>query len=167
MKNTHIGSGFWIVTAGIVVGALVIWGMVAMGQRETKKIQDATPRQVALTCTTDMATQFHIHPNLTIIINGKKQVIPADTGITPTCMYSLHTHDDTGKLHVESPVQKDFTLSDFFAVWDKVFTKDQILDMKTDAMHTIVMTVNGQTSNDYENLLLKDLDDIVIEYKKI
>lgn len=38
----------------------------------------------------------------------------------------IHTHDDTGIIHIESPVKRDFTLADFFAVWNKPFSKDQI-----------------------------------------
>src|SRR3989344_7293960 len=117
-----------------------------------------TNREVALTCTTDMATQFHIHPNLEIIINGQRQEIPANIGINDGCMNSLHTHDNSGKIHVESPEKRDFTLSDFFAVWDKTYNKDQILDYKVDDKHIIRQTVNGNETQDYENTVLRDKD---------
>jgi hypothetical protein len=126
----------------------------------------ANPHEVAMTCTTDMATQFHIHPQLAILIDGVRQTIPANIGITNGCMNPLHTHDATGTIHVESPVKLDFTLADFFAVWGKTFTKDQILDSKVDDSHVITMTVNGKPSTDFENLVLKDDDLIVISYAK-
>jgi hypothetical protein len=126
----------------------------------------ADPHQVVLTCTTDMATQFHIHPQLAILIDGVRQTIPADIGITDGCMHPIHTHDDTGTIHVESPVQLDFTLADFFTVWGKTFNQDQVLDSKADATHVITMTVNGKPSTDFENLILKDGDLIVISYDK-
>lgn len=120
---------------------------------------------LALSCTSDAQTQYHIHPRLEIIINGAREVIPANIGIAPGCLRVLHTHDDSGTIHVESPRAADFTLADFFAVWGKTFNRNQILDSKTDAARGITMTVNGQPSSDYENLVLKDGQEIVIQYK--
>ncbi len=128
---------------------------------------EKTTREVAMSCTLDIDTKFHIHPHLTIIVNGAEQTIPANTGISLTCMHPLHTHDDTGTIHVESPIQRDFTLGDFFAVWKKTFNKGQILDSKADAGHEIVMTVDGSVSDQYENLILRDEQKIVIEYRGI
>ncbi len=159
-SKTTIIITFLVIAAVVLLG----WGNIAAifnGHNTTGQ----TTRELAMSCTLDMYTQFHIHPHLTIIINGLEQSIPANTGITISCMHPIHTHDETGTIHVESPEQRDFTLSDFFAVWGQTFTKDQILDYKVDATHQIVMTVNGVTSTDYENLVLRDLDNIKIEYK--
>jgi hypothetical protein len=81
-------------------------------EREKKKQLSAmTPREVALMCTSDMATEFHIHPVLTINILGEKYTIPDNIGITQKCMSSIHTHEkEEGKLHVEAQVEKAFTL---------------------------------------------------------
>ncbi len=148
----------------VIIGGLLLW---SKNLKAKKAVEDAnmTSREVAMLCTTDMATEFHIHPVLTIIIDGVTQIIPADIGITPTCMHSLHTHDADGTLHVESPIQKDFTLADFFAVWNKPFDQNHILDKATDPMHKITLTVNGVTVNTFENTILKDKDQIVISYK--
>jgi hypothetical protein len=150
----------------LVIGTLVIIVGIAVwaGTASSGKLASMSTRDIALLCTTDMATQFHIHPHLDIVVNGQKQVIPAEIGITDTCMNSIHTHDDTGTLHVEAPEKRDFTLGDFFAVWGKTFTKDQILGSKADATHTISVTVNGQAVDTYENTVLRDLDQIVITY---
>ncbi|OGY99117.1 MAG: hypothetical protein A2945_05375 [Candidatus Liptonbacteria bacterium RIFCSPLOWO2_01_FULL_52_25] len=124
-----------------------------------------TVREIAMDCTLDMYTKFHIHPNLAIIVNGEPQTLPANIGVRYGCMNPLHAHDETGKIHVESPVQRDFTLGDFFAVWEKTFSKEQIFEHKTDAEHEIVMTVNGSPSDAYENLIFEDEQKIVIEYR--
>lgn len=130
-----------------------------------KTIEEQTSREVALECTSDMATKFHIHPELRILINGEEIEIPSNVGIKPTCMNALHTHNDMPIIHVESPVQKDFTLGDFFAVWDKSFNSMQILDFVATEEGQIRVTVNGQTSDSYENIILRDKDKIVIEVK--
>ncbi|MBI4085907.1 MAG: hypothetical protein HY433_01535 [Candidatus Liptonbacteria bacterium] len=122
-------------------------------------------RSLAMGCTLDMYTRFHIHPRLRIVINGAEQIIPASIGVSPSCMHPLHTHDTIGTIHIESPEQRDFTLGDFFAVWNKPFDKSQVLDYKADATHEIVMAVGGQPSDAYENLIFKDNQQIVIEYK--
>ncbi len=124
-----------------------------------------TTRELVMSCTLDMYTAFHIHPHLTIIINGRAETVPPNVGISLGCMHPLHTHGGDGVIHVESPEKRDFTLDDFFAVWGKTFTKDQILDYKADATREVVMTVNGAASTEYENLVLGDKNEIKIEYK--
>ena len=40
------------------------------------------------------------------------------------------------------------------------------MDSMVDDTHEMIMTVDGQPSGEYENLILKDKQDIVIEYKE-
>ena len=163
-KNQSLKRGVKIAAIILVVsGGLggVIWYFVAHPP------QPRTNREVALTCTTDMATKFHIHPHLEIVVNGRREEILANIGIKLTCMNALHTHDTSGVIHVESPEHRDFTLSDFFAVWNKPFNKDQILDYKADSRHAIRETVNGKDVLDYENTVLRDKDQIIIIYQEI
>ncbi|MBI4281284.1 hypothetical protein HY625_00515 [Candidatus Uhrbacteria bacterium] len=159
-KNASSSAMPWIIGITIVV-VLILGVMIAQNTPSPK-----TNREVALSCTTDMATQFHIHPKLTISINGQSQIIPADVGESSLCLHPLHTHDASGVIHVESPEKRDFRLSDFFAVWDKQFTKDQILDYRTDDRHSIHMTVNGQETSAYEETILRDNDAIMIAYEE-
>ena len=154
-------SGDWIIIAVII---LVIGGFTGFIFWKNSG-PPPTNRELALSCTTDMATQFHIHPHLEIKIDEKKQEIVSNIGVVDGCMNPLHTHDNTGEIHVESPEQRDFTLGDFFAVWAKPFNKNEILDSKADAKHIIEETVNGKVVQDYENTILKDGDQIVISYK--
>ena len=153
---------WWIM--GFVVASIAV--LFAIVFYTNKPALFKTNREVALTCTTDMATQFHIHPVLKVIINGEPQEISGNIGVMSNCMYALHTHDNTGVLHVESPEKRDFTLSDFFAVWQKTFNKDQILDFKADDRHIIREAVNGKETQDYENTILRDKDEIVISYEE-
>jgi hypothetical protein len=48
--------------------------------------------------------------------------VPANIGIDEQAGYltSLHTHDATGIIHVESPTRRSFNLGDFFDVWGSV-----------------------------------------------
>jgi hypothetical protein len=60
--------------------------------------------------------------------------VPADIGIDETrrCLYWLHTHADRGVMHVEAPVEKTFTLADFFAVWGQELSRDSLLGKATE-----------------------------------
>src|SRR5438128_2581303 len=145
-KKKNVFATFVILA--VIVGLL---GFNSFSAFFTGKTDTVSTRDLAMSCTLDMYTKFHIHPHLMILVNGEQQVIPANTGINPGCMHPLHTHDDTGTVHVESPEERDFTLGDFFAVWGKTFTKDQILDSKIDASHTITMLVDGSASDQYDN----------------
>lgn len=158
-----------IILASVILVVGVLFAMSVGSNNQSSQLTQTnankTNREIALSCTLDMYTQFHIHPHLQIIINGQNQVIPANVGIIGNCLHPIHTHDDTGKIHVESPVKRDFTLADFFAVWNKPFNKDQILDYKADNQHTIKETVDGKEVQDYENTLLQDKQQIVISYE--
>tara|TARA_B100000925_G_scaffold276515_1_gene243711 strand:- start:15 stop:578 length:564 start_codon:yes stop_codon:yes gene_type:complete len=111
------------------------------------------------------SVQMHIHPYLTIIIDGEEQEIPKDAGIyTETCpnaMHMVHTHDNTGKLHVENYTWEDVPLEVFFDVWGKHFNETGIFDHRDGI---IEMTVNGTVNDDYQNLILADKQNIVIIY---
>ncbi len=153
----------------IPIIVLVAFGLHFWQKNEStkskKSIEELSSREVALSCTTDMATEFHIHPELRIFIKGEEVLVPFDTGIKNGCMNAIHTHSDRPVLHVEAPVAKDFTLGDFFAVWDKPFNSMQVLDFVATEEGQIRVTVNGQTSDSYENIILRDKDKIVIEVK--
>jgi hypothetical protein len=63
-------------------------------------------------------TVIHIHQHLDIYVNGKHEPVPANIGIYDgQYLTELHTHDESGIMHVESPTKRDFVLGDFFGVW--------------------------------------------------
>jgi hypothetical protein len=85
-----------------------------------------------VSCQTGEQTLFHIHAHLAIFVNGKAWQIPAAIGIpgaqvqqtpngpyiaTGSCFYWLHTHAADGIIHIESPVERTYTLGDFFDEW--------------------------------------------------
>jgi hypothetical protein len=145
---------------GITAVVLVIIMLIATSQSKNAP----EPRD---TCIEHTRLDMHIHPNLEIFDVANKVAIPSEIGVTPGCMKAMHTHDDTGKLHVEYTEPHDFVLGDFFAVWGQTFSKEQIMDKKADDKHKITMTVDGKPSEDFENLILKDEQKIVIRYEEI
>jgi len=79
-----------------------------------------TGQQVqGLDCLPTMNETYHVHSHLSIFLNGEALAIPGEIGIveTPHCFYSIHTHDHSGKLHVEAAAPGLFTLGQYFAIW--------------------------------------------------
>ena len=85
-----------------------------------------------ISCQTSEQTVFHIHTHLTIFVNGQQRQVPAGIGIPGavrqqtsagavhrlgSCFYWLHTHAADGIIHIESPVQRTYTLGEFFDEW--------------------------------------------------
>jgi hypothetical protein len=148
----------------LFVSIAALGGIMLMRPAEGNDFASKTTREIALTCTTDMATEYHIHPILKIFINDVEVEIPANVGIEPTCMRSLHTHTADGVLHVEAPVQRDFTLADFFAVWEKTFSATELMGNVANETHAVTMTVNGESVDTFENTIFKDADRIELRY---
>ncbi|HEY0755431.1 MAG TPA: hypothetical protein VGD98_15850 [Ktedonobacteraceae bacterium] len=94
----------------------------------------------------------HVHAYITMFINGQPSPLPANLGIaqastgTSTCYYWLHTHDASGVLHIESPVNEVFTFGQLRDEWDQQFVS---LGFAPELLLTSGWTiwVNGQKYN--------------------
>ena len=84
----------------------------------------------------------------------------------PEGMRGIHTHDDTGKLHIETPNQIDAPIGAFFNIWGETFNSGQILDNTANSEYDIEMRVNGVINEEYENYVMLDGDNIEIYYKQ-
>lgn len=106
----------------------------------------------------------HIHTHLDIFINGKEFVVPSYIGFVPhTCKYWLHTHDDTGVIHIESPENRTFTLGQFFHIWGETFSNNQIFDniVGDKDNNTLNVYVNGKKVDpklDYKQIPLNTMN---------
>lgn len=106
-------------------------------------VSDATGQTVdGISCNTSEQLVFHVHTHLTIFVDGQARQIPYGIGIVPPrtvqqtpqgpfvtagrCFYWLHTHTEDGIIHIESPVQRSYTLGDFFAIWGQPLGPDQV-----------------------------------------
>jgi hypothetical protein len=85
---------------------------------------------------------FHIHAHLTIFVRGVARQVPAGIGIAPpykveatpwgafvagaSCFMWLHTHSADGIIHTESPVNRSYTLGEFFDIWGQPLDRKQV-----------------------------------------
>jgi hypothetical protein len=113
---------------------------------------------------------MHIHPQITVSVNGQPTIVPENVGIDNTLwkdhsldkygmqgMSPLHTHDNSGTLHVESTVNRDYTLGEFVNVWGS---------LETGGGKILKVTVNGQPISDWKNHVLKDKEKISFEFSQ-
>ena len=82
-------------------------------------------------------------------------------------MKGIHTHDNTGRLHIETPSVMPAPLGAFFEIWGESFSQNEIMGNKNDSNHEIVLTVNGEVNHLYDEYVMQDGDQIRIEYRAI
>lgn len=160
MKNKTVWSVAIII---ILIGGIVWWSnSIKFNQIDQTENQE------------DIISKngIHWHPELTIIVKGEKQIIPANIGIgqqyssyqtfdTGMRMTAIHTHDDAdqGIIHFEFSgiVRKsDLTLGKFLDIWGR--------DINSFGSNP-QMTVNGIENTELQSYSMKDKDKITIEYK--
>jgi len=100
--------------------------------------------EAAVPCSGAEMTRYHIHAHIEIDIRGARQTVPGDVGHRPTCLYWLHTHDDTGLIHVEADVAVNYTLGQFFTVWDQQLSQEQVLGERVGPGEEVRVLVDGQ-----------------------
>lgn len=163
----------WKLILGALVLLVIIGSLTALAKSHSGKQvlpnENLDPKEQQLLnfnlgSMSESSFGMHIHPAVHISINGMEQRIPPNIGISPGFMHVLHTHDDSGVIHVESPELYQFKLRDFFIVWGKNFNQTCIFDYCVDDGHTLTLTVNGAPSNEFGDLVLKDGDQIRISY---
>jgi hypothetical protein len=107
-----------------------------------------------------VATHYHSH--LDIFVDGKRVVVPSGVGINQGAGYitELHSHDNRGVIHIESPKENDhFSLGQFVAEWG-VFLNGRCIGAYCDGLKWYL---NGklQTGNP-QSYTLQSHDEIAI-----
>lgn len=110
---------------------------------------------------------YHIHPNLTLILDGNPIPVPKNIGIDSPIykdhsldrysmagMAPIHTHDSSGIIHVESTVNRNYTFSEFLNIWG--------MDLSD---KTVQITGNSKPVNNLD-YILKDGENIIMEIKQ-
>ncbi len=102
------------------------------------------PALDGIACDPSEQVTYHVHAHLAIRVEGVEQAIPDDVGRYEQCFYWLHTHTASGIIHVEAPAPADFTLGQFFAVWRKPLTGQQVADTMVSPGQSVRAFVNGK-----------------------
>ncbi len=104
----------------------------------------------------EVMLQQHQHATLQIVVDGVLEKVSADIGASETCHFALHTHDDTGTLHVEAQDIYPYTLGDFFRVWQKPIQRKE---------YSLTVFVNSSPyEKNPEKIILVDKQQIILSY---
>lgn len=123
---------------------------------------------------------YHIHAHLAMYVDGTQKLLPYGIGIVPpyqlqpdgssefvgggSKFYWLHTHDESGVIHIESPQQHTYTLGNFFAVWGQPLSSTQVGPAKG----TVTAFLNGKKyTGDPSNIPLTAHAQIQLDVGKV
>jgi hypothetical protein len=179
-----------IIGGTVLVLALLIWGVSAAiingnAKHKTTGLQAATGQTVDnISCGAEMTT-VHYHADLQIYVNGQLQTVPAGVGIVlpdgtnsphlasngaTACLYSLHTHDATGIVHIESPDSRPYTLGNLFDIWGQHLSTTQFMGHTVDATHKLSVVIYDATgtkklvTGDPSKVVMSAHETVVIQY---
>ena len=122
---------------------------------------------LGLPASPSMAANLHNHDLLQIFVHGKPVEVPQSIGINPTAGFltSLHTHDNSGIIHVESPTVENFTLGQFFDVWGVRLSSTCIGGLCNSGDNQLRAYVDGKPwTGSPRDIPLKQHEDIVLTY---
>jgi len=115
----------------------------------------------------------HNHIQLNVTLNGKPIEVPSGIGIKQmgvgenSLLYGdhtldqygmdgmspLHTHDDSGLIHVESNTVRNFKLGEFLSIWRGLDTNGKV----------VKASVRDTPVSDFQNIVLNDGEKIKLE----
>jgi hypothetical protein len=121
----------------------------------------------------DEQLAFHVHAHLQVYVDGQQRAVPAGIGIVaplqvqPTAdgpfvvggsgIYWLHTHDASGVIHIESPVQRRFTLGELFDLWGQPLGPQQV----GPARGPVTVLVNGAAVSGDPRAVILNAHDVI------
>ena len=114
-------------------------------------------------------TVLHIHQHLDIFVLGRHIVVPTGVGIAEDESYiaPIHTHDQTGVLHVESDDVQAFTVGQFFDIWGVRLSATCLGGHCVDDEHSLKIYVDGsEIAGDARAIELKRHQEIAIVYAR-
>jgi hypothetical protein len=123
-----------------------------------------------LDCMATMSHNYHVHTHVSIFLDGQALAFPGQVGIvrreTPgDCFYPLHTHDKSGKIHIEAGAYELFTLGQLFSVWGQPLEATDVAGL-TGKPVVVYVTDSGvvtQATGDWEDIELTSHREITIQ----
>ena len=147
---------------------LLIWYRVQTGSGASSALNAGKP-VANIQCQNGEQLAVHYHAHVDIIWKNQPVSIPANTGIPPggNCLYWLHTHDDSGVIHIEAPQgdgNRQFTLGNFFQIWGQPLSRKQVATIPVGSGDQLKVWVNGiPYTGDPSKIVLKEKEQIVLE----
>jgi hypothetical protein len=127
----------------------------------------AAARNAGLPMLSNEGNVEHIHVHVDVLNDGQPVTVPANIGIDTArrAISPLHTHDDSGVVHIESPVKREFSLGEFFSEWGVGLSADHIGGLRATDGRPLRAYVNGQPrAGDPAAIIFNQHDEIALLY---
>jgi hypothetical protein len=102
-----------------------------------------------MACLLNMPEAYHVHAHLAVFVDSVQSAIPNNIGIhnqePSRCFYGIHTHDKSGKIHVEFGAPGVYTMGNLFHIWGQSLTSDNFAGL-TGKPVKVFVTDNGTTT---------------------
>ncbi len=147
-----------------VIGVLVVYAIGAKPAGYPARTPQAGSLADVRIIDENSQLALHHHIHLDVFINGSAVTVPADLGHLPDGrLYTIHTHEIDGLIHIETPVATDpFTLGEIFEVWGWPLDSNHIFDQTGPV--TLYIN-NGNTPHLFDtSYALQEHDEIAIVF---
>lgn len=176
-RNRLVGIGAAVLGLAAIAAVVVVIATSAMTASAQDALGRTTPppwpapadveqrvHDAGLDMLSEEGTALHIHQHLTVTVDGKAVTVPALLGIDEAAeqISPIHTHDTSGIIHVESPVEKTFHLSQVFAEWDVRLAKGTVGSYRAghDGVREAVFVNQKPYAGDPGAIVLRSHEDI-------
>jgi hypothetical protein len=155
LRNQRIRQ--WAIYGGVALAvilvAALIFGVIRNSGSTSASgaLKPATGQTVdGIECQATEGAVLHNHTALDLYVDGQQVTVPAGVGIVQSgltpCLYALHVHDgEPNLIHIESPVQKTYTVGELFDIWGKELTDTSFLGHPIDAQHKLTIEVYDES----------------------
>ena len=137
----------------IIIIIPIVAAVVAFGVASTSLYSTQGPK----------ALVEHIHPHLNVTFDRIPITVPSQIGIDSSLwkvhsldqygtpgFAPLHTHDASGTIHVESTINRNYTLGEFLNIWGGLDTNGK----------TVRASVDGIPVSAFRDIILRDGEQI-------
>jgi hypothetical protein len=121
-------------------------------------------------CFPTMPDTYHVHTHLSIFLDGVGLAVPSHVGIVDQspadCFYPVHTHDRSGKIHIEAATPGTYTLGQFFTIWGQPLQTDNVAGLTGKPIVIYVTDQNGvvtQAAGNWSDIELLSHREITIQ----
>jgi len=176
---------FWSVITAVALAALLVFyaqekGLFGDAQEDavddnssaTESLSSTadSPDPLALDCVQHGPLDRHDHVTLQVFIDGSQNTVDSNIGVqTDVCngdenyMHTIHTHDDSGRLHIELNEAGDVPLGVFFDIWGVHFNETGIFDYRVNSTHEMVMYVHASGDSATVENRVTSFDDYLLQ----
>ncbi|HSC14030.1 MAG TPA: hypothetical protein VLI71_02890, partial [Gammaproteobacteria bacterium] len=102
-----------------------------------------------------MDLTFHAHFHVAFFLNGDQLAVPNGIGsVEPRpgshCYYAIHTHEMSGKVHLEAAAPGVFTLGQMFRIWGQPLEWTNVAGFTGLPVVVYIVDANATTATKYE-----------------